>query len=94
MVKDKEEYQQLLSDLIQKEMIMLGPNLVLSKSRQVPGLKVNDEGNVVNISGDPHEVLERLANVFWDLSGHTAQVALTSLLEKYPVIKKLDTKPS
>ncbi|MBI2012780.1 hypothetical protein HYW39_02525 [Candidatus Curtissbacteria bacterium] len=87
----KEEYQGLLSDLIKKQMVMLGPNLVISKARQVAGLEVSDEGVVVVISGDPKATLEKLANIFMELSGNIARMTLNALLEKYPSIKNLNS---
>lgn len=87
----EEEYKALLSDLIKKQMVMLGPNLVLSKARQVAGLEVSDEGMVEAISGNPKATLEKLANIFMELSGNIARMTLNALLEKYPSIKNSDS---
>lgn len=87
-MSDQADYQALMSDLIKKQMVMLGPNLVLSKSRQVTGLTVADDGTVQSINGDPQVALQELVNAFMSLSGQIAQMTLNALLEKYPGVKK------
>ena len=87
-MSSQEEYKALFSDLIKKQMVMLGPNLVLAKARQVAGLTVTEDGEVTAISGDPGQALQALANDFMDLSGNIALMTLNTLLEKYPGIKR------
>ena len=84
---DHEEYKKMLTDLIQKQMVVLGPNIALDKARKVPGLKIADDGTVMDISADGQMVLKGVANEFMTLSGQIAQMTLNSLLEKYPSIK-------
>lgn len=83
-----EDYQALLSDLVKKQMVMLGPQVALSHARKVQGLTVSEEGQVLSIAGDPHSALNALANGYMQLSGQIAKTTLDSLLEKYPEIKK------
>ncbi|OGE04758.1 hypothetical protein A3F45_00470 [Candidatus Curtissbacteria bacterium RIFCSPHIGHO2_12_FULL_41_17] len=89
-MSDPSDHQALMSDLVKKQMVMLGPNLVLSKARQVAGLTVAEDGTVQAISGDPQKALQDLANTFMELSGQIAQMTLNALLEKYPGVKKPD----
>ena len=84
---DKEEYGKMLTDLIQKQMVVLGPNIALDKARKVQGLKVGDDGTVLEVSGDLQMVLKGVANEYMQLSGQIAQMTLNSLLEKYPQMK-------
>ena len=84
---DQVEYGKMLTDLIQKQMVVLGPNIALDKARKVPGLKVADDGTVLEVSGDPQMVLKGVANEYMQLSGQIAQMTLNSLLEKYPQMK-------
>ena len=85
----QEEYKKLLTELIQKHMVVLGPNIALDKARQVPGLKVADNGSVIELSGDGQMVLKAVANEYIALSGAVAKMTLASLLKKYPDIKGL-----
>ena len=81
------DYQGLMSDLVKKQMIMLGPGVAVSKARKVGSLTVADDGQVTAISGDPQNALTQLVQEYMDLSGQIAQTTLASLLEKYPEIK-------
>ena len=86
---DHEEYKKMLTDLIQKQMVVLGPNIALDKARKIPGVKVTDTGVVLDMDGDPQMVLKGVANEYMNLSGQIAQMTLNTLLEKYPAIKGL-----
>lgn len=81
------DYQGLLTDLVKKQMVMLGPNVALSKARNVTAITVDAQGQVTAISGDPQSALNQLVQEYMNLSGQIAQATLRSLLEKYPEIK-------
>lgn len=84
----EEDYLQLMSDLVKKQMVMLGPGVALSIARKVKALTVSDSGQVTAIAGEAQSALNDLATQFMNLSGEIAQATLQSLLEKYPEIKK------
>jgi hypothetical protein len=84
---DHEEYKKMLTDLIQKQMVVLGPNIALDKARKISGLTVDSDGTVKDISGEPQMVLKGVANEYMTLSGQIAQMTLNTLLEKYPAMK-------
>ena len=86
---DHEEYKKMLTDLIQKQMVVLGPNIALDKARKIAGVKVTDDGTVLDMDGDPQMVLKGVANEYMALSGQIAQMTLNTLLEKYPQVKGL-----
>lgn len=89
MSEDVANYKKMLSDLIKKQMVMLGPNIALDKARKVPGLRVEDSGDVLDMDGDPKAVLKGVANEYMALSGQIAQMTLNTLLEKYPGVGNL-----
>ncbi len=84
---DVDIYKNMLTDLIKKEMIMLGPNVALGTVRKVNGITVSEDGTVTDITGEPQIVMEGVANAFMNLSGQIAQMTLKTILEKYPTIK-------
>ncbi len=84
---DVDIYKNMLSDLIKKQMIMLGPNVALGTARKVSGITVSEDGTVTDITGEPQVVMEGVANAFMNLSGQIAQMTLKTILEKYPTIK-------
>ena len=86
-MSDVADYQSLMSDLIKKQMVMLGPTVALAKARKVSILTVSEDGQVTAIAGDPQAALNQLATEYMNLSGQIAQMTLQSLLERYPGIK-------
>ena len=89
-MQDQTEYKKMLTDLIQKQMVVLGPNIALDKAKKVQGLQVSDDGTVLDMDGDPQMVLKGVANEYMALSGQIAQMTLNSLLEKYPQVRPLN----
>lgn len=89
MMPDQEEYKKMLTDLIQKQMVILGPNIALDKARKIPGMAISDDGRVTAVTGDGQMILKGVANEYMVLSGQIAQMTLNTLLEKYPSMKNL-----
>lgn len=89
---DHEEYKKMLTDLIQKQMVILGPNIALDKARKIPGLSVSNDGTVTSLTGDGQMILKGVANEYMVLSGQIAQMTLNSLLEKYPSMKDIQSQ--
>ena len=83
-----DDYKNVLTDLVKKQMIMLGPGVALATARKVGSIKVENDGTVSEISQDPHKVMQEVTTQYMNLSGQIAQTTLTTILEKYPNIKK------
>lgn len=88
MAEDVDVYKNMLSDLIKRQMIMLGPNVALGTARKVNGITVAEDGAVTAIAGDPRVVMEGVADAYMRLSGQIAQMTIKTILEKYPNIKQ------
>ena len=82
------DYKKMLTELIQKQIMMLGPSVALGKAQKVNGLEVDNKGNVTSISGDPAQVLKDLAQAYMEISSQIAQNTIDTLLSKYPNIKR------
>jgi len=78
------DYKKLLSEVIQKQMVILGPSITLAKARNVKGLTVADNGTVVNIEGQPQELIQGLIDQFVQLSGLIVKKTMEPLLSMYP----------
>lgn len=78
------DHQKLLTEVIKKQIIILGPDITLAKARNVPGLTVADDGTVTQISGDPKEVTQKLIEQFMELSGLIVKKTMEPLLANYP----------
>lgn len=86
MTEDISTYKKLLTDIIQKQIVILGPDIALIKARAVPEIEVNSEGNVLNISGSPPEAMRKLIDEYVSLSGLIVRTTMEPLLSKYPEI--------
>lgn len=87
---DRTRYVAIISEIIARQSIILGPDIAVLKARSVSGLIVNDEGKVVDIKGDGNAVLQQLVNTYVELSGMIVKNALGSIFEKYPEINKVE----
>lgn len=81
---DQEEYKKLMSELVKKQIIILGPDISLAKARGVSGLTVADDGSVTAITGDPKTALQQLIEEFVSLSGMIVKKTMEPLLANYP----------
>lgn len=80
----QDDYKKLLTQVIQKQMVILGPTITLAKARNVKGLTVADDGTVVNIEGQPQALIQGLIDQFVQLSGLIVKKTMEPLLSAYP----------
>lgn len=85
-MNEKEQYAALISEVIAKQSVILGSEMAILKARKVPGLTVDLQGKVLDISGDPKEKLQNLVDVYVELSGQIVKNALGSVFAKYPTL--------
>jgi hypothetical protein len=85
------DYKSLFSQLIKKQMLVLGPDITLAKVRNVTGLIVDINGDVQKVEGDPQVMLQSLINQFVELSGMIVKKTMESILSSYPGIKANNT---
>lgn len=89
-----EDYQKLLSDVIKKQIVVLGPNITLAKARNVKGLTITDDGTVTQIAGNPQEVTQQLVNQFMELSGMIVKKTMEPLLSIHPDFNQTAQSPT
>jgi hypothetical protein len=82
-----EDYKNLINDILAKQAVILGQDIVLLKARNVAGLSLDSEGRVKSISGNPEEVLQKLVDEYISLSGQIVKNILSPVFAKYPEIK-------
>jgi hypothetical protein len=78
------DYKKLLTEVIQKQMVILGPSITLAKARNVKGLTVADDGTVISMEGQPQELIQGLIDQFVQLSGLIVKKTMEPLLSMYP----------
>jgi hypothetical protein len=74
------DHQKLLTEVIKKQIVILGPDITLAKARNVQGLVVADDGTVTQMNGDPQALTKELVNQFMELSGLIVQKTMEPLL--------------
>lgn len=84
---EKEQYKAVISEVIAKQEVILGPQIAILKARSVAELTVSDDGKVTDIQGDPRAALEKLIDQYVELSGQIVKNALGPIFTKYPTIK-------
>ncbi len=83
-MNEKEQYVALISEIIKKQSLILGPEIAILKARSVPGLMVDNDGKVTGVGDNPKETLQNLVDQYVELSGLIVKNALGSIFAKYP----------
>ena len=78
------DYKKVLTEVIKKQMIILGPDITLAKARNVHGLTIANDGTVTDIQGHPQELIQALIDQFVQLSGLIVKKTMEPLLSVYP----------
>jgi hypothetical protein len=84
---ENENYENVINEIIAKQTVILGSDIVLLKAKNVSGLHLSADGKVERIDGQPQEVLQNLINEYVNLSGQIVKNILNPVLAKYPEIK-------
>jgi hypothetical protein len=87
MEPSKEDYKSMLTEIIKKQIVILGPQIAVLKARNVSGLTVTDDGVVTSVDGAESIVLQRLIDEYVSLSGEIVRNAVDSVFKKYPSIQ-------
>lgn len=70
---------QVLTGLIQKQMVILGPNVALERARKINGLTVDDKGVVTALKGDSEKILQSVIDEYISLTGDITKTIVQSL---------------
>lgn len=82
-----EEYKKVVSDVIKKQIEIVCPVIALSVARKVSAIKLADNGDVLEIIGDPKAALEQVAEAYINFSGEISKLILKSVIKIYPDVK-------
>ena len=85
------DYKQMLTEIIKKQIVILGPEIAVLKARSVSGLVVENDGRVSEVGENPQATLQKLVDQYVELSGQIVKNALGSIFAKYPNLD-LDNK--
>ncbi len=80
---ENQQYTALISEVIKKQSVILGPEIAILKARTVKNLVIADDGKVVSVGPNPKETLQSLVDQYVELSGQIVKNALGSIFAKY-----------
>ncbi|MFZ2303311.1 MAG: hypothetical protein WAV98_00790 [Minisyncoccia bacterium] len=83
-----EQYKAVMSEIITKQSVILGPDMAIARAKKVSGIEVGDKGEVLSVSGDSADALKRLIDTYVELSGQIVKNALGPIFTKYPDIEQ------
>ncbi|MFH1565880.1 MAG: hypothetical protein ABIB98_01620 [bacterium] len=81
-----DEYKMAITEIVQKQMAILGPEIALLKAKNIEGLKVNEKGEVLEFKDNSREILQKIVDEYISLSGQVFRNVLAPILQKYPNI--------
>ena len=82
------DYKKLIEEIVSKQMVILGPEVALRKAKNIRGLKIDENGVVINFDeSNAHGILQKLVDEYIALSGAIVKNILDPVFAKYPEIK-------
>lgn len=75
-----QDYKILLTNVIKKQIAILGPQIVLEKVRNISGIKIDVNGQVLEVTDDPQKIIQALIDQFVQLSGLIIKRTIEPLL--------------
>jgi hypothetical protein len=79
MPTTSQAHQASITKFIQAHMVMLGPRVILSLVKTVPGIQVTNTGVVNQLDQDPVALIQRLSSTFAPFGGTLTQRLHTQL---------------
>lgn len=81
------DYKEVISKIVRKQMEAVGPAIALAVARKVPTIKLAQDGEVLEITGDPKAAFEQVVEAYISFSGEISKMILKSVMKLYPDIK-------
>lgn len=75
-----DDQRRVFSEVIKRQMAILGPDITFAKVKNVPGIQIDAAGNVTALNGDSKVLLQQLINQFMELSGLIVKKTMESIL--------------
>lgn len=82
--QNEADNKKLFTELIKKQIVILGPDITIAKVRNVKGIEVNQDGEVTRLEGDPQMLLQEVIGQFVELSGLIVKKTMESILSAHP----------
>ena len=83
-------YQNVLSEFIHRQTIILGPHITSAKLSHVKGITIDPKGYLKKIHGDPEKILEEVVAQFKPLSRFLVKDTLEKILSQHQSLTSFD----
>ncbi len=83
-MSDHFDYKELYTNIIRRQISLLGPQLAIAKARGVSGLSVDETGAVVAYQGDPKKILNDLISAYVAIFGTIVLESIKPIMEDFP----------
>ncbi len=77
------DYTSVLSELIQRQIVIFGPQIVNAKINGIKGLTYDKDGVVKKIVGDPQTILQEVAEQLSQLSEYAVKKTLDDIVSTH-----------
>lgn len=74
------DYASILSEFLQRQIIIFGPQVVHAKIAEINGLSCDKDGVVKKIEGEPQVVLQKVVDTLGELSDYAVKTVLDSVV--------------
>lgn len=78
--QEPKDYHSVLTDLIRKQMLILGPTFPIKQARLIKGLKIADNGTVLETSIDPKIILNEFISQSLNVSETLVELSMMPLI--------------
>ena len=78
-----QQYKKFLTELVRRHMVIFGANIAKEIASSIPGLTVDANGEVTEITGQPLSALQKLVSKYQELSEPVALLQFRILLNQY-----------
>ncbi len=75
------DFKEILTQVIKKQMIAIGPDITIAKVKSIPGVVISDDGTVTEIAGEPKQITKELEEAFTELTGSLVKKTMEPLTE-------------
>lgn len=84
-----EQYKSVMSEIIAKQSVILGPDMAVMRAKKVSSLKIGENGEVIEINGNHADALNSLIDTYVELSGQIVKNSIGPIFIKYPDVKQI-----
>jgi len=77
------EYQQLLTEILKKQIVIFGPAIVTAKIKHLKNITVTDDGTVTSLLGSPRDIAGEILEAFKELSSGVVKITIEPRLVPY-----------